>query len=58
MKETGICIKPPLHQSSTIIKENDYPTLVTQSCVAEKQFPLTVDAEAYVTVARPGIATG
>jgi hypothetical protein len=45
------------HHALTNITENTDPSLVTQGWVGDKPCLVTVDTGAYVTVARPDIAT-
>jgi hypothetical protein len=47
-----------IHHALTVITENADSSLVTQGCVGEKPYLMTVDTGAYVTVARPHIAAG
>jgi hypothetical protein len=56
-RNTGIYIKAP-HHTLTFIMERVDPSLVTQGWVCDKPRLVTIDARAYMTVARHDIAVG
>jgi hypothetical protein len=56
-KDAGVYIKAS-HRTLTVITERADPSLVTQGWVCDKPCLVTIDAGAYVTVARHNIAIG
>jgi hypothetical protein len=56
--DTGEYIKAPHHHALTVITGRAGPSLVTEGWVDDRPCLVTVDTGAYVTVAKPDIATG